>query len=131
VLERCLGESRLEKIPTAFRVTLTFLFIVFGWVLFRSANFEQARTVFSGMLGAHGVTESFNPVMLAKNGFASTLCVLALSFVIFFERGLIRDQPIASRDFTFPGQLLLALGFVVALIVSASNAKIPFLYFQF
>ena len=131
VLERCVGENRLGKISYGFRVTLTFLLVVFGWVLFRSANFEQARAIFGGMFGANGLMEAFNWMMLLKNGFASTLCVLALGFIIFFERRLIRPEPIATRDFPFRSQLLLALGFVLALMVSASSAKIPFLYFQF
>lgn len=131
VVERCLGEGRLQKIPHSLRVGLTFLLVVYGWVLFRSANFEQAQTILAGMFGANGFMPAFNPVLLLKNGFAAILCVLALVFVIGFERRLILSEPIATRDFAFRTQLLLAAGFGLALTISASNAKIPFLYFQF
>lgn len=131
VAERCLGENRLGKVPRQMRVMLTFFLVVFGWVLFRSANFDQARAVLAGMFGAHGLMTTFSSVLLVKNGFAALFCGLGLVFVLFLERRLVFTEPIASRDFSFTRQLLLAVGFTFALMISASNAKIPFLYFQF
>jgi alginate O-acetyltransferase complex protein AlgI len=131
VAERCLGENLLGKVPRQMRVMFTFFLVVFGWVLFRSANFDQARAVLAGMFGVHGLMTTFSPVLLAKNGFAALFCGLGVIFVLFLERRLIFSEPIATRDFSFTRQLLLALGFAFALMVSTSNAKIPFLYFQF
>ena len=131
VAERYLGETRLGKIPRQMRVMLTFFLIVLGWVLFRSANFDQARAVLAGMFGANGLMTKFSSVLLVKNGFAALFCGLGVAFVLFLERRLVFSEPIATRDFSFTRQLLLALGFALALMVSASNAKIPFLYFQF
>lgn len=47
--EKLLGD-RLERVPKALRVGLTFLLVNVLWVLFRAESFSQAGMVYSGML---------------------------------------------------------------------------------
>lgn len=131
VAERLIGDARLHRVPLALRRLLTFGFVVVGWVLFRSASFEQALSVLGGMAGAHGFALQFNPLLIQKNVFAAVLALAGLGFCLFGEKQLVRDRPLASLQFGAAGQLGLWLLFVVALFVAASSAEIPFLYFQF
>tara|TARA_B110000305_G_C18936405_1_gene401909 strand:- start:71 stop:541 length:471 start_codon:yes stop_codon:yes gene_type:complete len=130
-LERLIGSDRLERIPHPIRILVTFALVHFGWVLFRSADFAQARTVYSGMFGLNGVIDSFSAVQLQNNPFALSLAAFGIVFVTFFERQLIFATPIAEHDFKRWSHFLIWSGFVTALLVSASSTKIPFLYFQF
>ena len=50
VIERFIGESKLQKIPKIVRVLATFLVVNALWVLFRAESFADAIEVYKGMI---------------------------------------------------------------------------------
>lgn len=130
-LEKLIGETRLTRVPANLRHAVTFGLVAGGWVLFRSANLHQARSIWAAMSGSHGFFRAFNPLLLEKQIFAAGLSVVGLGFFGWGERYLVTNQPLASVDFPLPVQLIVFAIFSVSLFVAASSVAIPFLYFQF
>ena len=58
VSERLIGEARLSRVPNAIRHTVTLLFVLVGWVFFRSDTFTQAWSVLAGRLDSMGSRHS-------------------------------------------------------------------------
>lgn len=131
VCERQIGESRLARMPRGLRIAVTFGLVAAGWTIFRSESFAQAREILGGLAGAHGLGSQFNPLLLVKNPFAAGLAVVGLFFCVWGEQWLVRDEPLAKIPFSSWAQWALWPLFVAALLVAASAAEIPFLYFQF
>ncbi len=131
VVERLIGDEKLRRVPPLLRRTLTFGLVLAGWVLFRSATFDQALRIWGGLAGLHGLVPQFNPLLIEKNIFAGVLAVAGIGFCIAGESWLVRDQPLATRRWGLPVQVVVWLLFLVALLVAASSVEIPFLYFQF
>ncbi len=105
--------------PKLVQRALTFVFVVFGWVIFRADTIGKAREVMVAMLGAHGLGAAFiraSLPMLAWLGIA-----LAIS--------LTRD----TYDLSPPGKRWTAalLAVLFAICITRLSAPSPFLYFQF
>lgn len=130
-LERLVGEDRLSRISPMVRHAVTFVIVVFGWVIFRSDSMSQAGNIFSGMLGFNGFMTSFNPLLLQKHLPGCMLAALAILFIWKLEPLLINPSPIAKRAFSSRVQRGIFFTFLVAFLFSLSSSEIPFLYFQF
>jgi len=90
------------RMPRVLSVALTFLSVVFAWVVFRSADFGTASSMLAGMAGMNGTSlpVSAAPLGAAAPGLAKTLGVV-------FEGSL--------RGFeTLPGSAPRLAGFVAA-----------------
>jgi alginate O-acetyltransferase complex protein AlgI len=97
----------------------TFVAVVFGWVLFRSASLGDAMHVWSLLVGARGFALGPLPPM-------SFLVVLGLSALIAFaapNTWEIKFQPRPAAAYA------LAIAFALAILSLESPS--PFLYFQF
>lgn len=118
VLDRALKRRTARWPELAFR-GLTFLLLVAGWVLFRSADFHMAAGWLSKMVGLGAPGPSHPPAQL--------LVVIALSF-------LAANVLPASWDFhfrpTFRWALACALGLFAAYLCMNSRGAV-FLYYQF
>ncbi|QJR16503.1 MBOAT family O-acyltransferase [Usitatibacter palustris] len=131
VVERWVGESRLERVPVLARQAGTFLLVVIGWVFFRSDTFSQAAGVLAGMTGFNGFASQFTPLLAQKHLPSVLLVVVALLFFWRLEPRVVGAEPMAGRAFAARTQWLLFAAFVFAVLVSMSSREIPFLYFQF
>lgn len=131
VLERQIGEERLARLHRGLRHALTLVLVAIGWTLFRSTNITQAGDVLLGLAGLNGLMDQFNPLLIEKNILSFGLALLGLAFGVWGEKWLVRDQAISRQEFPGHVQWMLWLVFLFALIMNASNAAIPFLYFQF
>ena len=115
-------------LPLNLRITLTFLLMLFSWVLFRADDLTAAGHYFGAMFGL-APTTSASP-LLAGDIFGSLhLVVMALCAAFVFQRVQAHDWSLKPQTWTRPG-LLLPL-FVFAVLVMFSQAFNPFLYFQF
>jgi hypothetical protein len=83
------------------------------------------------MSGLQGFASQFNPLLLEKNLFAVILAMAGLVFCAFGERWLVNERPLADQLFNPLARTAIWLSFTVAIVVAASSAEIPFLYFQF
>lgn len=116
-----------HALPAPARMLLTFVLVLFSWVLFRAANLEAATAYIATMLG------------LGANTAASSLLAAELytlhNLVLFGISAFVVSRKMQSWDFAISTSgvkvtLLLAL-FVVSLASMFAQAFNPFLYFQF
>ena len=110
------------RIPKLLGIAVTFVAVVFGWVLFRSVDLSMATSIYGSMLGLNG----FEPDMKgAIGGLKSAILLAGLLGIIFCLPNL--------------WQLKLRYNFLVAAVVSMVfivcvlrfDSESPFLYFQF
>jgi len=123
-IERALGERNpLSRLPTAAKRAGTFVLVLLGWVLFRSASVGRAGTLFAGLVGAHGLgevpSEAWSAAFLAP--FAVCAGVAWLCPNLWTLRLRISVRTLA---WSLP---LFLLGLYGVLTSDYS----PFLYFQF
>ena len=126
--ERCLGRrSVYNKLPRLVRVGITFVLVLFSWVLFRSATMTEASSFFASMLGLRESAAS--AMLLAAKLYTRSHCLvmaICVGFVI---------QPLQSFDWSqelswWKVIVLLPL-FLLAIAQMFNQAFNPFLYFQF
>ena len=111
-------ETPLGRVPAALRRAITFVLVVFSWVLFRSDNLDMAARWMGAMLGI-GAGRAGVPLPLAA---LVAVCLVAVNTVP--ETWDIRF------GIRYRWAPLYALGFLVAyLFVNGRNS--PFLYYQF
>ncbi len=125
ILERRFGRNALYgALPVAMQVLCTFVLVVFGWVIFKAANVHELWSMWSGMVGAHGlgaVPQLGNQAPLA---FGALLIGLLVAFVLPRSDVLVRRfQPLV---------MLGVFGlFLLAVCQLLATDFVPFLYFQF
>lgn len=124
-IERMAGKRNLvSRIPAPLQRALTFLLVVFGWVLFRCNTVHHVGSMFAGLLGMNG-TGSLDALWMHSR---LAVCMLVPTSLVAW--GAPNTWEIHWR----PG-FLLAVGLAVLFVVCAGvimvNASSPFLYFQF
>ena len=127
-LEKFLGRrSVYNRLPRPLRVGMTFVLVLFSWVLFRSATMTNASGYFASMFGFMESTTS--AMLLAAELYTPShfiVMTICAAFVI---------QPTQSfdwvRDLSWPKVLLLLALFLSAIGQMFNQAFNPFLYFQF
>lgn len=127
--ERLGGKRSLyERLPAPLRVGLTFLLVLFSWVLFRADDLTAATRYWASMLGLAPVSPTA-PLLgaIVYTPYRMTVLVAALWLVL---------QPVqahdwATRPVTWPRVAGLVPLFAVSLLVMFSQSFNPFLYFQF
>lgn len=136
--ERVLGLHRANKMR-ALRVGVTFLLVMLGWVLFRSADLDSAGRFYAAMLAPMPWAELRQALTLGDG-----LIALALLLAFFapntselfarVEPGLVPAHfKLKAPRFAFalkPAQGIL-VGLLLALSVLGMSSVTEFLYFQF
>jgi len=124
-------------------VPLTFLVVVIGWVLFRSADLDTAWRMFMAMIGAE--SPGLGPLLKSRN-FISFAILLALVWFVPNTRRMLADwdpncEPIKPGE-TLHGRMrvfawqptttwALITGLIFAVCVLSLSKVSEFLYFQF
>lgn len=122
-LDRLFLRRWLAALPQAAATTLTFLFVMIGWVFFRSTGLDQALVLLSAMFRPGTGGAPFAPA-------ASSVAVLLVALGLCVAPALARwENPSpALRRIAAVG---LALIVVLALARSVAASFQPFLYFRF
>jgi alginate O-acetyltransferase complex protein AlgI len=127
--ERWRGKmSVYGRLPRSARIAVTFLLVLFSWVLFRAEDLTAAFHYFAAMFGLQrpGSTSA----LLAADIYAPLyLVVMGLGAALIFQP--LQAHEWARRPQTWPRVALLVPLFAASLIVMFSQAFNPFLYFQF
>ena len=110
------------KIPPIASMAITFIAVVFGWVIFRAANMEMCQTLLSSMVGLNGFHWN---VMNACGGIKSIAILAGLLAIIFFAPNLWQIK------FRFNAITAAALALLFFICVLRFAQESPFLYFQF
>lgn len=121
--------------PRQFRVhrwALTFLLVMLGWVMFRSANVAEAARMYAAMFSFDGLGFSD---LYESSITRLQLATLALAFAVIAVRGLRfyvkpLDWSLADWRKLSAVSLLIPLFLLSVLRLSAQSYS-PFLYFQF
>jgi alginate O-acetyltransferase complex protein AlgI len=128
--ERYRGKRSLyERLPHLVRVGVTFVLVLFSWVLFRSATFHAAASYLGTMLGLGGSTTDPATLLLAGQLYTRE------AFLIMTACGLLVAWPTQAFEWSaaigWPKALLIHPLFVAALLAMFAQSFNPFLYFQF
>jgi alginate O-acetyltransferase complex protein AlgI len=129
VLERWHGKrSFYSALPKPGRIAMTFLLMLFSWVLFRADSLTAATEYFRAMFGLTHTGE-VAPLLAAVIYTPYHLLILGICAVLVF-------QPLQAHDWalspvTWPRTAIVVPLFVFALMAMYSQAFNPFLYFQF
>jgi len=127
--ERWQGKQSLyQAFPRPARIALTFLLMLFSWVLFRADNLAAAGHYFGAMFGLSPSSEAARLLSASIYTPYRLLILAACAFLVF--------QPLQAHDWARPPQTWSRLAlvvplFMVSLIVMFGQAFNPFLYFQF
>jgi len=129
VLERWHGKrSFYDALPKPGRIAVTFLIMLFSWVLFRSDNYTAAMEYFRAMFGL-APTGEVAPLLAAMIYTPYHLLILAICAVFVFQPLQAHDW--ALRPVTWGRIAIVVPLFVFALMAMYTQAFNPFLYFQF
>ncbi len=128
VLERFVLEPILKKAPAALTMPITFVLVLFGWVIFSFTDMTQ-MSAFFGRLFAFGGT-----ALTGESGYA-VLAYLPLMVVALIATTPLGKQLHAKWQEKPIGRLLEAtavvLGLVLCTAALVSQSYNPFLYYQF
>ena len=127
-LERMLGKKTVwTGLPAWSRMMLTFVLVLFSWVLFRSPSLDHAFQYLGAML-AVSPAGSASVLLAAQIYTPNSLTMMALCALLSFH-------PLEAHDWvdslSWPRAVVLVPVFVVAVISMFTQAFNPFLYFQF
>jgi alginate O-acetyltransferase complex protein AlgI len=129
VLERWRGKQSLYSgLPAPGRIAITFMLMLFSWVLFRADNMTAAMEYFRAMLG-FGQAGEVSALLAAIIYTPYHLLILGICAVLVF-------QPFQAHDWSLSpvtwGRIAVVVPlFVLALMIMYSQSFNPFLYFQF
>ena len=133
--EKLLGD-RLERVPKALRVGLTFLLVNALWVLFRAESFSQAGMVYSGMLSFGKVNLGQLAALVLDNSFdfptivdiAYLFSLLAVLLAVVFR---CRNSREMLERFRCSGRSLAFTVFLFCFSVIHLSRGSIFIYFNF
>ena len=129
-LERWGGKKSIYgKLPHVLRIGITFVLVVFSWVLFRSPTLAEAMHYFGCMFG---IPDPGNgAVLLAADIYTPRLMfMMALCAFLCFQRKQAFDL-VTDRPCTWRHPAILIPLFVLCLMAMFAQSYNPFLYFQF
>lgn len=126
--ERALGKrSAYAWFPRPARILLTFVLVLFSWVLFRSETFAQAGQYLAAMFGARAAAGG--SLLLAGELYGRGQSIqMGLCALLAFTPVQAFDW---SERLTWTRSVGLAVLFGVTLMTMFTQSFSPFLYFQF
>ena len=128
-LERWHGKRSLyDGLPRPGRIGLTFLLMLFSWVLFRADNLQAAVDYYRAMFGLT-FPGNIAPLVAATVYTPYHVLVLAVCAALVFQPMQAHDW--AQAKVTWTRTAVLVPVFVFSLMVMYAQAFNPFLYFQF
>jgi alginate O-acetyltransferase complex protein AlgI len=127
--ERRRGKHSLyEAWPRPLRIGITFVLVLWSWVLFRADDLAAAMDYFRAMFGL--TTPSHTAALLAADIYTPyRVLVLAACGILVFQPVQAHDW--AQRPLSWGRVAVLTPLFIIALSVMCAQAFNPFLYFQF
>ncbi len=128
IIERAGNKQSLyRRLPHAVRVGVTFVLVLFGWVLFRSETVGEAAHYLTTMFG-RAETGPGTMLVSARLYTPANVSMMMLCAILAF--GPLQAFEYVRRV-TWPRIALLIVLFAVSLMVMSAQAFNPFLYFQF
>jgi alginate O-acetyltransferase complex protein AlgI len=134
IIERATGLARAERLVTLRRL-LTFLLVVFGWVLFRAGSLEQAARFGRAMLVPTNLTHIPADLAILLTDYRVALLALVLVTALLpgtWVTGKVIDGLVDVNDRLRIGVRAVAYTLApYAGVVAIAGTFSPFLYFRF
>lgn len=126
------------KLNSIVSIIITFLFVNFAWVFFRSTSFSAATKILHGMLGLSGFStpQIYHGVLRFKNSlsgidwgfFTGSVVLILTGFILVF---LFKNSNIQAQKFK-PGFVrAIITGMALCYTLFSLNKVSEFLYFNF
>jgi D-alanyl-lipoteichoic acid acyltransferase DltB (MBOAT superfamily) len=118
----------IHAISPAMGCVLTFHFVCFGWIFFRSPTMEHASQMINQILF------HFSPLVFFEviSGYWKVIALIALGYVLHF---IPRSMDLAAEQWTtrlpLAGKAVMLLLIIIVCIQTRSASIQPFIYFQF
>jgi len=128
IFERIIGQQRIQKIPRFLRHCYVLLFIMVGWVFFRSTTLHYALDYIKVMFSGSGVgIEHFSKLPFVTSISNVAMLVIGIAFsTSFFERHVWNKIKTNSW-----GSGVCIILFTISLIFAFATQHKPFIYFRF
>ena len=128
IWERTMGRQPVyRKLPLPFKILITNVIVMFGWVVFRSPSMDQAVIYWKSMLGL-GVTGAASDILHAQLFSLKHISALVICALIVY-------QPLQAHEWvkklSIGKIILLFIIFIYAIAAMFTQTFNPFLYFQF
>lgn len=137
VIERLLGEERLEKIPSVVRMIGTFLIVNALWVLFRAENFEQALEVYRGMLSFGNIGFSQLATVVGTEGGVNLPTIVDYGYILAVIGTLLyivfgqKNSKYCLEKFTTSKKTMIATAIMFVISLLCLSRESVFIYFNF
>jgi alginate O-acetyltransferase complex protein AlgI len=109
-----------RPLPAPIAWSVTMLFVIVGWVLFRSPTVADTFTFLAAMTGARGFSGTFDGA--STIALAAAISVVMPSSHDLLKKWLVPNPLVASA---------LTAGFVYLVLVVGGGQPVSFIYFQF
>lgn len=127
--ERWRGKRSLyDRFPRSLRIGLTFLLMLFSWVLFRADNLTDAWHYYGSMFGLIPAAQTA-PLLAATIYTPYRLLVLGICAVLTFQPLQAHDWSL--RPVNWPRVAVAFPLFILSIMTMYSQAFNPFIYFRF
>jgi len=127
-LERLRGKAAVYgRLPSPLRVALTFLIVLFGWVLFRAPDLEAASRYLANMAGV-GATQDGAGLLAGLLYQPYYLATFVVAAIVTWACPQTWDW---TRTLTWPRAAVIVALFVVSAVALTTQAYNPFIYFIF
>lgn len=128
VLERFVLKKILNRIPCAVTMPITFILVLFGWVIFSFTDISQMSTFFGRLFafGGDAVTGESTYTVL------SYLPLMLIAIVAATPLGKKLHSKLADKPIGFAVEIIgVLLGLILCTAALVSQSYNPFLYYQF
>jgi alginate O-acetyltransferase complex protein AlgI len=131
-VERAVGVGKATR--SVWFIPLTFVMVIFAWVMFRAPDIAVALDMYRGMVGANGF--AIRPELswqIANEGLVILIVGLAIIVIEPFASNLTiaRNEDIIRERIGTIKALAVCVLAMVAVLRVAEQSFSPFLYFQF
>jgi alginate O-acetyltransferase complex protein AlgI len=129
-----------RRVPKPLAIALTFIFVLFGWVMFRSSNFYSAIIMFESLFDVSSVVlaDQYAPAFFEWMRLIAALCsvwLLPNSYQIFAAAnpalGNIPEKKLLWFGWRPNIVWAAAIGVCLAITMLPDRPPLSFLYFQF
>ncbi len=126
VLEKFIFLKYTEKLPALLRRVITFIFVLFGWVLFACTSLSDIGGFFGSMFGMNGLFDNEAVFMLTENFLMLVIMAVCSTELFSFNRKENEKNVRVVLRFAVSAVL-----FVISLVYLIGDTYNPFLYFRF
>jgi alginate O-acetyltransferase complex protein AlgI len=132
VMERLFLGKVFEKLGKFISITITFMIVITGWVLFRNENLTYATSVIKQMYSFNFTDGKF---AMNNDFIVMALIALFISWFAVTNKTLAFQQSIYGEKFSNGGKWMVVLTSVLLFYISLSYISAlnfnPFIYFRF